>query len=184
MSFAEGTGRPIEARARRLDGTPLDAELLTRRRTPVELGEVRDVIAVRDITERKQSDAALLRAQRLESVGRLAADGAAALALLENERVDLVVTDMVMEGMTGAELAASVHERWQLPCVLMSGYTGENAPDAPQITLRKPFVPRELRVAVAREIGEEPPGASVAVRPGPARACARDVAPRRGRPRS
>lgn len=51
-----------------------------------------------------------------------AATGAEALRLAENESVRLVVTDVVMPGMNGVELAERLHQSHSaLPVVFMSG---------------------------------------------------------------
>ena len=53
----------------------------------------------------------------------LAGSGEAALALLETEPVDLVVSDMRMPGMDGAALLAQVRERWpRVGRMLLTGY--------------------------------------------------------------
>jgi PAS domain S-box-containing protein len=69
---------------------------------------------------------------------------------------DVLVTDMVMPGMNGRELARTIAERWpHVKIVLMSGYT----PDAIARTgfgghadalLEKPFTPETLAAAIAR----------------------------------
>jgi PAS domain S-box-containing protein len=87
------------------------------------------------------------------------ADGAAALAAFETGRVDAVVADEVMPGMSGTELAVLLRRRRAgLPIVLVSGYTGpmlaERALGA-GITeiLKKPVQSRELAAALARALG-------------------------------
>jgi CheY-like chemotaxis protein len=56
-----------------------------------------------------------------------ARDAAAALRILEGDaRIDLLITDMVMPGMSGAELAAAVTmARPAMPVIIMSGYSEE-----------------------------------------------------------
>jgi two-component system cell cycle sensor histidine kinase/response regulator CckA len=88
----------------------------------------------------------------------LAADsGEEALARCDSSDtpIDVLLTDMVMPGMGGRELAERVLDRWPgTPVVLMSGYT-EDAPlvDAsdPQTVdfMQKPFAPQDLLDHVA-----------------------------------
>jgi CheY-like chemotaxis protein len=79
--------------------------------------------------------------------------GAAALALLEaRPDIRLVVTDVVMPGMTGPELVAEIRARWPaLGVLFVSGYVGE-AGDAASLAgaalLRKPFTIAALGRAV------------------------------------
>jgi two-component system cell cycle sensor histidine kinase/response regulator CckA len=56
-------------------------------------------------------------------------DAEAALRVLEGTaRIDVVITDMVMPGMSGAELAATLEVvRPTLPVIMMSGYSEELA---------------------------------------------------------
>ncbi|MGH7290971.1 MAG: response regulator, partial [Myxococcota bacterium] len=52
-----------------------------------------------------------------------AESGAAALALLETETVDLIISDMRMPMMTGAELLSQVRTRWpEITRLLLTGY--------------------------------------------------------------
>lgn len=51
-----------------------------------------------------------------------ASSGAEALEIMERETVDLVLTDLLMPGMSGTELATRVKQRWSgIPVVLFSG---------------------------------------------------------------
>jgi PAS domain S-box-containing protein len=91
-----------------------------------------------------------------------AASGEEALHIVEqqNGEVGLVLTDVVMPGMTGAELARQLARHFpDLPVVFMSGYPGEgdrydSLPEG-ALLIQKPFTPRLLldRVAEALERG-------------------------------
>lgn len=68
---------------------------------------------------------------------KLAGSGSEALALLEQEPIQILLTDLRMPGMSGAELAREARERRPgLPVFIVTGY-----PDDP-----------ELREAIAREL--------------------------------
>jgi signal transduction histidine kinase len=79
-----------------------------------------------------------------------ALSGAEALRLArETDRIDILLTDVIMPGMTGSELAATLtQERPGLPVVYMSGYSNQivatGALDAGTLYLAKPFKPRQL----------------------------------------
>ncbi|WP_375462774.1 response regulator [uncultured Methylobacterium sp.] len=88
-----------------------------------------------------------------------AADGAAALALLERRRFDLVVADLAMPGMTGVELAAEVRSRWsEVPVLIVTGHAEavQIPRDLPVLT--KPFQSAELARRVSSLLG--PAGAA------------------------
>ncbi len=70
-TLAPGASRRHEERFRRLDGTPIDVEL-NALQTDYR-GAPSMLLIVRDVTERKQMQAQLIRAERLASVGTLAA---------------------------------------------------------------------------------------------------------------
>ncbi len=85
---------------------------------------------------------------------------AEALALCEQpeQRVDLVLTDMVMPEMGGRELAERLAElRPNLPVLFMSGYTGGTKHDdgrpGEERFLQKPFSPAELARKVKTALG-------------------------------
>lgn len=80
-----------------------------------------------------------------------ASGGAAALELMEGRgQPDLVLTDLMMPGMGGAELARRLRERWPaLPVLYMSGYSVEDlvlqgAIGSERTILQKPFTPDGL----------------------------------------
>jgi two-component system, cell cycle sensor histidine kinase and response regulator CckA len=81
----------------------------------------------------------------------LAASAEDALAIADSLRgpIDLLLTDAIMPGKSGMELAAIMVERHAgLRVIIMSGYTEETLPVASgeRVTLlQKPFTPRELR---------------------------------------
>ena len=109
---------------------------------------VDDEPAVREITVRML--------ERAGFVARGCEDGVAALVALEalGSRVGLVLTDVVMPGMSGRELADTVLSlRPELPVLFMSGYTEDavllRGVEASKVgLLRKPFRPKVLVEAV------------------------------------
>jgi len=89
------------------------------------------VLVVEDNTQVREFTASLL--EDMGYTTRQAADADTALALLEvgRERFDLVLSDVVMPGTSGVELAHTLRQRWpELPVVLTSGYSQALAGDA------------------------------------------------------
>ena len=79
-----------------------------------------------------------------------ASSGAEALSMFEKNHYDIVFTDFGMPEMTGAELAAQLHEHQpDLPIILLTGYTDtETAVDEVNDILSKPFKLEELEGAI------------------------------------
>ncbi len=78
-----------------------------------------------------------------------ASTGEEALRILQETEVELVLTDIVMPGMTGTELAEQLARRFpDLPIVFMSGYPGEGGRygtlPAGALLIQKPFTPALL----------------------------------------
>jgi PAS domain S-box-containing protein len=83
-----------------------------------------------------------------------AASGIEALAILQREPVDLVISDHVMPRMTGSELANAIHAEWpDVPIILATGYaelpadTRETWP-----RLAKPFSQSQLAEAIVKTV--------------------------------
>jgi CheY-like chemotaxis protein len=86
-----------------------------------------------------------------------AASGREALELFDREKVDLVVTDLGMPGMTGLVLAAELKRLRPVPIVLLTGWADELDPaQVPNVdvVLGKPFTREKLFDTVARAVPE------------------------------
>ncbi len=97
----------------------------------------------------RQSTAALLEERGYEIVQ--AADGKTALEVLAAHDFDLLITDLVMPGMSGAMLSSKALEaRPDLPVLVISGHA-ERAGDVPPHLLRlgKPFSEDDLFASIA-----------------------------------
>ena len=82
-----------------------------------------------------------------------AATGDEALAIGQTQEFELVVTDVVMPGMTGPEMLATLRKRCgDIPALFMSGYAPESldrtALERNAGFLSKPFTPRALLAAI------------------------------------
>jgi signal transduction histidine kinase len=91
----------------------------------------------------------------LEDVGHIvteALSGARALDMLRlSTKVDLVITDHAMPGMTGAELARQIRQEWPgLPVILATGYAElPNSEDPGLPRLSKPYLQDDLVAQIA-----------------------------------
>ena len=74
------------------------------------------------------------------------------------ENIDLLLTDIVMPGLSGQELAHLARERWpRIRVLYMSGYSDEELESLLRDSafLQKPFTPSELMAKVKELIGTE-----------------------------
>ena len=92
-----------------------------------------------------------------------AASGEEALRLAEGAPIDLLVTDLVMPGIGGVELARRLRQHQpSLAVLFVSGYPGDNPPDLLDLTraryMQKPFTTQSLLDGVRRVLdGDEAP---------------------------
>jgi len=104
-------------------------------------------------------------AELLEDLGHRvtpADGGEAALGLLRQGAFDILITDQMMPGMTGTQLAKIVNaEKPDLPVLLVSGYAELTEEARPLHTLAKPFTQHSLSVAISDTLGR--PGSGVVV---------------------
>jgi len=108
------------------------------------------LLIVEDETSVRNFVASSLRHENYQLL--LAASADQALAMVESHTgpIDLLLTDAMMPGRTGMELAQLLTARRPgLPVIIMSGYTEHNlsGTDADHVAavLQKPFTPRDLR---------------------------------------
>jgi CheY-like chemotaxis protein/anti-sigma regulatory factor (Ser/Thr protein kinase) len=85
----------------------------------------------------------------------VASNASEALAKLESEPVDLLLSDIVMPMQSGIELANQVREaRPELPIVLMTGYSDELANGVDYPVIAKPFTPTQLRSVIETTLAQ------------------------------
>ena len=111
------------------------------------------VLAVEDDASVRRSTLRMLESCGFEA--REAASAAEGLALLQKGGVDLVLTDVVMPGMSGPELASRLKALGHdLPVVFASGYMDRQLHSVPEgaIVLMKPYSASSLTEAVTRAV--------------------------------
>ena len=87
-----------------------------------------------------------------------------ARALLDTQRPDLVISDIVMPGESGIELRRSILERWpEIPVILISGYSAEGPAEFAARTVntmfvQKPFAADQFLALVSQTLAEAEPG--------------------------
>jgi CheY-like chemotaxis protein len=106
----------------------------------------------------------LLRLQGCEL--RSFGDPQAALQALQDEAPDWLLTDQLMPGLTGSELARQALQRWpRLAVVLCTGYSDQLNEAAARALgvrhyLRKPFEPSQLLRLICNAAAPGAPGAA------------------------
>jgi two-component system cell cycle sensor histidine kinase/response regulator CckA len=150
IESAPGLGTIVEITLPAADGIP---EPTLDERPPVPAAGVERVLVVEDRAVVRQLARDVLEASGFEVA--VAAGGAEALdAVASQPPFDVLVTDVVMPEMSGAELAQALRaDRPELPVVFMSGYTddvlGNEELSQPGTSfVRKPFANAELVTAV------------------------------------
>jgi PAS domain S-box-containing protein len=124
--------------------------------TPVDAGH-ETVLIVEDEPAVRNLVASALRDEAFDLLLAASTDEALAIADARSAPVDLLVTDAIMPGRSGIELAALLTARWPgLRVIVMSGYTDEALSltrTAAIEVLQKPFTPRDLRRRVRELLG-------------------------------
>jgi len=84
-----------------------------------------------------------------------AADAREAIAVAESGRIDALVTDLRMPGMTGDALVRQLRAaRPGLPAIIVTAYAAECSPALENVpVLNKPVPPADLVAAVQRALG-------------------------------
>ena len=136
-----------------------------RQREPVAVSHA--ILVVDDDDPVRVMLARLLRTQGYGVVQ--AANAQEARTLLEDERPDLVISDIVMPGESGIELRRAIATRWPgLPVILISGYSADGpaefaARTAHTYFVQKPFAADYLLALVEETLnsagGQERAGA-------------------------
>jgi signal transduction histidine kinase/ActR/RegA family two-component response regulator len=100
-------------------------------------------------------------AAMLEDLGHIVIEASSATSALEilraDAKVDVIVTDHAMPGMTGIQLTGIVRQQWPwMPVILASGYADlPEAEDAPPQRLAKPFNQSELARCIGMALEEQ-----------------------------
>ncbi len=180
----KGVGKGTGLGLSMVHGLAAQSEGATRITSRVGLGTTVELwlpVAADDETSRRQAAAAVLGPARscsvlivdddpmvaattaamLEDLGHsvlVVSSGALALNVVRSDaRIDLLVTDYAMPGMTGAELAKHIRlARPGLPIILATGYADlPNAEDSGLPRLAKPYRRDEMARMLATLVGEE-----------------------------
>ena len=116
---------------------------------------MKQILVVDDVPEVRLVYAALLNSSDVAVFE--ADDGQSALAVLETEQIDLVLTDCQMPNMTGPEMMRIAREqRPELPFIVVSANATEDKLKGlnPYAVIPKPFRLAELKELVAKALDE------------------------------
>jgi signal transduction histidine kinase len=125
---------------------------------PAPCGRGETVLLVDDETPLVLLGEEMLAALGYEPVGFDSSAKALAAFRADPDRFDLLLTDEIMPGMTGTQLAAALHRiRPELPIVLMTGHSGQARSHRLRAAgicgvLRKPLLSREIAESLARHL--------------------------------
>jgi hypothetical protein len=122
------------------------------------MGDQETVLVVEDQAKVRKYVAVALTAYGYQVLEAANADEALAVCERERERqrIDLVLTDVAMPGMSGTELADRLKKRWPgIKVMFMSGYTDETVHHGVPLKdaefIQKPFNPDQLAIKI-REV--------------------------------
>jgi PAS domain S-box-containing protein len=165
QGIADGLSRRVDFQVRRPDGSTrhvsMDGALLFDADGKLQraVGTVLDVTEAHESARRLERTAIVTVARRMLEKGghrvRVAHDAKEAIDLFEQEPAELLVTDVVMPGMTGVELCAVLEQRAPLLRTLfITGYAPDHAELGPapgrRAVVMKPFRADDLLLAVGK----------------------------------
>lgn len=155
----------------RVDAQPIDVDQLEMAGSP----RHRDtILLVEDEREVREIVCEILQAEGYTVLPADSAEEAIAICQRDPQRVDLLVTDIVMPGLSGRELAAHLRREFELDRVLfISGYAdralpGDEELDARSDFLAKPFTRKVLTARVRHLLTDDviaPPRKAVVAPP-------------------
>jgi hypothetical protein len=125
-----------------------------------ELGGQETVLVVEDQAKVRKFVVAALRAYGYQAMEAANAGEALLLCERECERIDLVLTDVVMPSMSGTELAERLRKRWPaIKVMFMSGYTDDaivqhGVLPKDEEFIQKPFGPEQLAIKVRKMLAK------------------------------
>jgi PAS domain S-box-containing protein len=117
------------------------------------------VMVVEDQDEVRRLIVAVLEAEGYNVLEAAGGDAALALSLLHSETIHLLITDLIMPGMTGKQIADQlVPLRPGMKVLYISGYSGDvltrrGVPEPEVPYLLKPFTPQTLSARVHQVLG-------------------------------
>ncbi|WP_273035580.1 response regulator [Massilia timonae] len=153
-----GAGTTVEIWLRTARGTE-DAEPAPLARIPAAIQAARILVVEDDDFVRASMVSSL---EALGHTVRQAPDGEAGLCALHDERPDLLITDYLMPGMTGAELVQRTRAMFPgLPTIIATGYADMKAIEqviGDGAVLRKPFQLAELAISVGQALQRQRAG--------------------------
>jgi CheY-like chemotaxis protein len=139
-----GAGTAIELWLPQTNGTAEADDTVNERKLPRGAGVA---LVVDDEELVRSSTADMLDELGYDTIEAASAEDA--LRVLKERRVDLLVTDHLMPGMTGTELAQATRDRFPaLKVLIVSGYADVEGLDPSYTRLTKPFRQAELLAAL------------------------------------
>ena len=120
--------------------------------TESEMASGKTILLAEDESLLRELGETILRQAGYKVVTAPGAEELRALVSEYSDRVDLLLTDVIMPGLGGQELVALVKRRWpDIRILYMSGYSSEEIDDLDRDAgfLQKPFTPGELMKKIA-----------------------------------
>jgi PAS domain S-box-containing protein len=125
---------------------------------PKDAASARTVLVVEDESSVRNLVVAALKNEKCRVLQAASGFEALKLAAAETGRIDLLLTDASMPGMSGIELANTLlRQRPDIRVIVMSGYVDDSltlsGASEPVTLLPKPFTPRDVRQKIGEALG-------------------------------